>query len=391
MTKAPFPKLPRGLGLRQRQRADGTWRLWWEPSAEQRKHGVQVVELDPNRPTWSKREAEKLKTGQAGEPARRTASGGRTIDALIAEYMRSPRFKSKIKPKTQDGYRADFRVISEKWGNQPVALFDRPVVYTWYETLYAKAPTYAGKIIRSLSVLFSYAELVGWRPANSNPCFRLSLEPAKKRSRSASWAEYDALIAAAVELGRPSMACAIALATFSASRQADVVSAELEAFSEMELPGDEEAAAQKVWVWAYVRSKRSNAALIPVHEEVAPYIATQKDTARKGQTTLLVNDITGEPYSGDLFRAHWQDIRLLAAKKMPTLLHPVLQFRDLRRTFGVWSRAGGAMKEDVGDVLGNSAGTDWQLGEVYMPAQLTTAMRAVGAIQRPKAKGRKTA
>ena len=26
---------------------------------------------------------------------------------------------------------------------------------------------------------------------------------------------------------------------------------------------------------------------------------------------------------------------------VPTLLHPVLQFRDLRRTFGVWSRAGG--------------------------------------------------
>lgn len=49
------------------------------------------------------------------------------------------------------------------------------------------------------------------------------------------------------------------------------------------------------------------------------------------------------------------------------------------------------MQEDVGDVLGNSAGTDWQLGEVYMSAKLATAMRAVDAIQRPKQAGRKRA
>ena len=60
-----------------------------------------------------------------------------------------------------------------------------------------------------------------------------------------------------------------------------------------------------------------------------------------------------------------------------------LQFRDLRRTFGVWARAGGAIKEDVADVLGNTADTDPELGEVYMPPQFTTASRAVMAVKRP--------
>lgn len=54
------------------------------------------------------------------------------------------------------------------------------------------------------------------------------------------------------------------------------------------------------------------------------------------------------------------------------------------------SRAGGATKDDTGDVLGNSAAVNPRLGETYMPAQLETASRAVMAIKRPaKAKGRK--
>lgn len=60
-----------------------------------------------------------------------------------------------------------------------------------------------------------------------------------------------------------------------------------------------------------------------------------------------------------------------------------LQFRDLRRTFGVLSRAGGASADDTGDVLGNSAATNPRLRQTYMPPSLTTASRAVAAIGRP--------
>jgi len=79
-------------------------------------------------------------------------------------------------------------------------------------------------------------------------------------------------------------------------------------------------------------------------------------------------------------------IRTHAAKAVPSLTATgnVLQFRNLRRTFGTWARAGGASKGDVGDVLGNSAVTDPQLGEIYMPPSFHTAARAVFSFQRPE-------
>ena len=65
--------------------------------------------------------------------------------------------------------------------------------------------------------------------------------------------------------------------------------------------------------------------------------------------------------------------------------------QDLRRTFGVLARSGGASRDDVGDVLGNSAGSDPQLGEIYMPPSFDTASRAVMSIRRPTADKRKKA
>ncbi|WP_289150242.1 hypothetical protein [uncultured Salipiger sp.] len=385
MSRAPFQTLPRGLGLRQRQRADGSWRVWWEPTTEARKAGALPVELDANRPTWSKRQAERLKGDAAAPGPQRTSSNGRTVDALIAEYKRSSRF-AKTKPATQKGYVADFNVISKKWGGQPIASFDRPVIYTWYETLHGKTPTYASKLIRSFSILFSYAELLGWRPENSNPCFRLQLQQAGKRKRFATWAEYDALIASAEALGWPAMACAISLATFAAQRQIDVISAEIGAFDVLELEERE------VWVWDLTRSKRGNLGRVPLHDELAPRVRALKEAAGANRVRLFHDDATGEPWSGDLFRKRWSAVRARAAKTCPSLLDPSpLEFRDLRRTFGVWARSGGALREDVGDVLGNSAAVDAGLGEVYMPAQLETAARAVSSIRRPKPDDRKRA
>jgi len=68
-----------------------------------------------------------------------------------------------------------------------------------------------------------------------------------------------------------------------------------------------------------------------------------------------------------------------------------LQFRDLRRTFGRLSRAGGAEKADVADVLGNSAAVNQQLGDVYMAPEILSLLRAIGAIQRPQPEERKEA
>jgi hypothetical protein len=47
------------------------------------------------------------------------------------------------------------------------------------------------------------------------------------------------------------------------------------------------------------------------------------------------------------------------------------------------ARRAGTGRDDVADVLGNSADTDSYLAQVYTAAELATAARAVMAIRRP--------
>lgn len=380
MTTPPFRQIPQGIGLRQRQKADGSWRVWWEPTAKARADGAKPVELDANRPTWSEREARRLhKT--AGKTAPRPGAGGRTLEALAHDFQKSSRFNRK-RPSTQAGYRADWKTILKKWGATHVATFTKPMVNDWYEERAVRTPTYAGKLLRSLSVLMAHAERIGWRPEGSNPCLNMGTPGAVARERYASWQEFDALVSAADRLGWHALGTAIVLAVFSGQRQADIIAAAPSDFVSI----DTEQNAEPIIVWMIERSKRQNRGQIPLHPEASARMRACLPEDPESRDRLLIDEATRKPYSGDLFRKRWAAVRAEARKAAPSLRTSPLQFRDLRRTFGVWARHGGALREDVGDVLGNAVGTDDALARIYTPDQLMTTMRAVAAIRRPEEK-----
>lgn len=78
---------------------------------------------------------------------------------------------------------------------------------------------------------------------------------------------------------------------------------------------------------------------MPLHEEVIGRVLTQVLRIRPVEVDhLLIDEFTGAPYSGDLFRKRWAAIRSEATKFAPSLITNPLQFRDLRRTFGVYVR-----------------------------------------------------
>lgn len=374
--------------LRQRQLASGAWRVWWEPEGDVRAMGFESTPLDPNRPTWSVRQAKQLnadvdRARGGGSLDARAPTGGRTINALIHLYRQSHKFKDRAEA-SKRSYNLNLSVIERKWGTALVADFTKPVMYEWYQTLLTSSGSaYAKGLIGMMSILFSFSELKGWRPENSNPCFRLGLKSVRKRKRSATWDEYDQLIHSANQLHMPTMACAIAMATLSSQRQSDVIMAKIEAFRLTQLP-DVLGQPRSCLAWELIRSKKDNYGMMPLHPELEPLVTAQIGDRASG--FLLIDDATGQHYSADLFRKRWATVREHAARKAPSLTAAgnVLQFRDLRRTFGTWARAGGASKGDVGDVLGNSAATDPQLGEIYMPPSFHTAARAVFSISRPE-------
>ncbi|MDF2235397.1 hypothetical protein P2H44_22810 [Albimonas sp. CAU 1670] len=367
---------PPPAGLRDRPRADGSWRLWWEPSSAARQLGFEPVELDPNRLTWSLRQAAGLnrKVLQAREGVTLTAGATRTVSALAARYRQSPAW-TKLRPATQRDYDATLRRIEKKWGDARAATFTKPIVYEWFETLHRESgESLAVHDVRVFSVLFSYGERIGW--VQHNPATRLKLTTPPPRDRVLSWEEFDALLAAAERKGWPGMALAIALAWYQGQRQADVLAATLGEFG-----ADD--------VWRFARSKAragssQKSAAIPLHSELLPRIAARRaelEAAGADPDAPMIAREDGAAYLDDHFRHRFAEIRKAAAKRMPSLRD--VQFRDLRRSWAWWSREGGSTERDRADGLGNQSDKNARLGQTYNPASFAGAKRAVEAMRRP--------
>ncbi len=377
---AKLKKLPKRV--RQRERADGSLRLWWEPDATAKRHGFEAVELDPDRPTWSVQRATQLNAdvdrANKGRGAAPRSSGGRSIEALIALYLADEMFTGK-KAKTQASYRGFLKIISEKWGAENVVSFSKPVLRKWYQTnCTARGTTMAARLNAMMSILFSFAELEGWRPEGSNPATRIKVGAATRRSRIVSWEEFDACIDAAEGLGYHALAWCCRLSLFQGQRQTDVFQAAPKDFRDVETEAGTRLA------WKVLRSKRGTLGMMAVHPEIAPALR-QLLAARQGEDVLLIDETLGRPFDDGSFRRRWDAVRDLAARRCPSITasdNP-LQFRDLRRSFGVLARAGSASNDDIADVLGNSANQDAMLEDIYMPPSFETASRAVLAIQRP--------
>lgn len=379
------PVLDDAPGLRQRLRADGTWRVWWEPTAAARAVGAKPVDLSAMRPGDAARAATAEQTkwasvvaGDAPKPQHQ----GRTVNDLILDYQHSRDFTKKP-ASTRRAYGSDIRAIATKWGAQPVLLFTKPALALWHEALVKdRGETRARAILRMMSILMGHAELRGWRAENTNPCTGLKLGSPVERDRAADWAEFDALVASARRMKARPVLVALHLAVMAGQRQYDILRTKPDDFYPMRLAD----MARPMWVWSFRQSKRAKVVEVPVHPMAVPPLRLQLMRAPDGPGTLIWDEATGKPFTPDRFAKLWARVRADAAIALPSVA--TLQWRDLRRTFGNLSRAGGSSDADTADVLGNTAAKNAKLRRTYMAPQLITTLRAVNAVQRPESKGK---
>ena len=375
-------------GLRQRKLARG-WRFWWEPNAKERAAGFEVFELDPARPSWSIRKCEDLNratrdalvsTGKV-----RPTRGTRDIGQLITAYKKGRRWQDLSTASHRD-YLADFRLITRKWGHSPVRDFTKPIMHAWYETLLGTTgKSQAKSMITKMSLLFSHAELIGWRPENSNPCSRLGMTTPPPRQRTASWSEIFALMDAAKELNYPTIAAIIQCMILTGQRPGNVIEAKIADFHLVDVPipgaGPDQPQNRKAWIWQFIRTKRKNLATIELHPNLVPVISELLMRADNDQEHLFKDDLTGQPFSYSVFNSRWKKTRKLTAEKLPDIL--TLQVRDFRTTSSTLAREGGASISDAGDLLGNKAASNPLLKATYMVPDFESIRRAVRAIQVP--------
>jgi len=311
---------------------------------------------------------------------------------VVGDFKRSVQW-DQLAPKTRVSYDKGFRLIIVKWGDVPVQDFTKPVARTWYESLYRESGEWqAAALTRLLSILMAHAELRGWRPEMSNPCYRLGVKIPKGRTRVAGWEEFDALQAAAIRVGLPSIGVLAALSMLAGQRETDCFTATRDEFTQRSVrwPGAQDPV--QVWVWDLSRSKTGAAGTILLHDELAPMVAAIMARPAPADARLVIEERVGRPYDEDLFQSRWGEVRAAAIAggtqpdgtvwaPCPTLA--TLQFRDLRRSFSTHARRGGASVNDAGDVLGNSAANNSTIKGTYMPAEFFTAARAVSAVARP--------
>ncbi|MGS4947397.1 hypothetical protein ACVDG3_18115 [Meridianimarinicoccus sp. RP-17] len=381
--------------LRQRQRRDGSWRIWWEPETRIRPLGFTPVELDEKRLTWSAKRARGLNTdvAEARKRGRRTpvTRATRTVAALIADYRASRQYLDRAAA-TRRTYDSLMNRIDDRWGPHPVAVLTKVDMDRWYDDLLgANSVRNAEAIIRMASTLFAHAERRGWRPENSNPCARLGLRAPTARDRVLSWAETDHLVATAERMGLHAVSLAIDIAQLQGQRQTDILLLTPDQITPRTVADPVTGQPMTRWVLELRRSKRGTVGAMAVHLDLQPRLGAHLKRLPADAPRLLLDDRTGQPYArlarnGDgwdmtLFNKRFAAVRTAAGAAMPSLGD--VQFRDLRRTFGQRARLGGASRDDAGDVLGNSAARDFALGQVYMGAQFWTATRAIDAVQRP--------
>jgi integrase len=373
MAARPMPDAP--ARVRQRQRAAGGWRIWWEPEAAVRELGFAAVELDVQRLTWSAREASRLNKlvaqSRAGVAPIAATGGVRTVAALIAAFTASPAW-GELSPDTQRDYRGGFRIIDQKWGGWQVVLFRRGIVVEWFEALHRDRGAYQAKsIMRKLSLLMSYAERREWIEAN--PCLRLRIPTPAPRDRVVQWHEFDALLTAAAQLGHDGMALAIAIGWFTGQRRRDILTATA---GQVGADG----------VWRFTRSKAATGSAqapgaIKLHSELRPLVQARLDLAATDAAPLCLDAATGVALSDDLAGKRWAAVRDAAAIACPSVID--VQFRDLRRSWAHWSREGGASDRDRADGMGNQSDRNARLSQTYNPPTMAGATRAVDAVRRP--------
>lgn len=370
----PFATPPKGL--RTRPGARGL-RVWWEPNATEKAAGMNPVSLDAERPTWSIRKAREMnRIAARATKGAQAVDGRRTVAALTERYLRHGDFRDRLRPSTQTDYRNLCRRVAARMGHKLVKDVTKPDLYAWYEDLrQQKSPRTAQALIRMASVLFSHAEKIGWRGENTNPALNMKLEQPKPATRVATWEEVDALVTAADALDLQGMALAITLGLYTAQRQGDILDLRAEQITRMDGPTG------PIHVLALVRAKRNTAGHMPIHPDAVPRLTAALDRLAD-QQDHIITDPRGRAYGKTRWRDDWLAVRARAAMECPSV--ETLEYRDLRRTFGVLARAQGTSRDDVTAVLGNTADIDPRLFMTYMPPDLTGTSRAVQGLKRRK-------
>jgi hypothetical protein len=399
--------------LRLKNTAGGR-RYYWQPSDELKKAGWKALSLGQDeeaaiRAARARNDeiAAWRKGGNSPAEVKKIVQR-RTVDFVIAEYKKH-RF-DKLKDSTATEYASKLKVISKWAGTEQMDAITRKNILDFRDALYA--PRKDGKVrentayntIKMVRTLWEWArenEHITNNPASGD----LDVATPQPRQQFASALGREALVAAAIALGRPNMAAAMIIAWTIGQREGDLIKMLQTRFAEIQpYEADDPAvygrlAARepdgRVMGIRLKQGKTDRWIGVPVVGEARVQLETAIAAARAQKLTTILFDEERERTwtSSDLnekrtrqmyFQRSFADIReqavtTLTAAGDDELAAEVkdLQFRDFRRTCVVTMGQRGIPDHLISAITGHKLETVKKILEVYLPRTTGMAMLAI--------------
>lgn len=366
---SPGPTLRRrGWKGRDLKRPDGSWMAMGE--------AIEAA-IALNRTVAERKEA-----GIARAPTRARQGeiivGGRrlpTVEDVIEAMFKSPDFQAKtagrdaLAPRTIADYRSKANVLAAfdpELVTAPAAAVSKVVARKLFERLWkAKGLSMANGIIAVLSTAYARAELTGL--VTENPCLKLKRRAAAPRLRVGTFAEMQALVAAADRLNLPEIGDAIYLGLFTGQRQGDRLSLT-------------DTGAQAGWR-IFRQSKTGAVVEVPDAPQLAARLAAARErraAANVKVALVVVDPVTRRQMTGRRFNGFFRRVRAEAARAVPSVA--TFNDQDCRDTAVTWLAQAGCTVPQIRAITGHAEQSVYAILKHYLATDRAMASTAIGRL-----------
>ncbi len=364
--------------LESRKLADGSVAYYYNPPAAAREDGIVERQALGAELMAAIAAAEGLnKRLDAWRKDKKAGVQGPTLNpdsvkALFSTFRADRTYFLDKAPKTQRGYKQCMDAVEatvlkngKMFGDLPFRLVEPRHADALYELLrFPNGPTGKERLSYANAMMRVCRLVWGWGKRQHNLAANPFEKPRMKatESRSVLWkpADVDAVMAAAISEGYPSMATAILLALELGQRIGDVRTIAWDHYED--------------GVFSFAQGKTGTEVVVPAGDALTTLLET---ATRKAGSPIVVCETTGEPYSEFLIRNVFARVRKAAG------VSAELQLRDLRRTAITELSDAGATTDEMMAVSGHKTRA---VLEVY---SRKTAAKAQAAIAKRAARRRR--
>lgn len=357
-----------------RPNSDGTFRYYWQPSANLRRQGFKLrtlssclevaqkeaISLNAEVQAWKMNNPDVELTQR---PRRAPAVKG-SFDALILE-KKSDRKHLRLSPKTRYGYERSFEFLLKIFGGEQVSSIRREEIESLYDSLLKEKGVFvANGHIKVLSLLLNFAVRKGY--ILHSPMTLFDLEQAPHRKTLWSDEAFNAFIETAKK-ERPSVALAAMLSRWTAQRRGDVLKMK---WSDI------------VNGHIIVRQNKTGVEVrCPL--DLIPQLADMLDATPKDSVFIVTSETTHRPYKADNFSRNFRRVLDKAIEEHPDIDFQNMLLIDFRRTLITDMGDSSCSDGEMRSVSGHS-GNSRILNVVYRQNTETQADNAITKVLKQK-------